>query len=192
MMSVSVVVCFFFFSSRRGHTRLQGDWSSDVCSSDLCPRRQVNHARERALREQNKSRRMKRPVCVQAVEVKWGHSEAPLRLVSPSCMARKQLGRVVAQCHGRRLGPLTLELTELRGSLFPVPSLRLNPGCGGLRHRPCSDPRKVTRVVITGCWRFVFATSIADISAGISLVLGRKFVDWLPVASPVAGSSVVW
>src|SRR5256885_4214594 len=28
-------LCFFFFSSRRRHTRLQGDWSSDVCSSDL-------------------------------------------------------------------------------------------------------------------------------------------------------------
>src|SRR5256885_13159991 len=29
---------FFFFSSRRRHTRLQGDWSSDVCSSDLYER----------------------------------------------------------------------------------------------------------------------------------------------------------
>src|SRR5437762_6326390 len=28
-------VCFFFFSSRRRHTRYIGDWSSDVCSSDL-------------------------------------------------------------------------------------------------------------------------------------------------------------
>src|ERR1022692_5055835 len=28
----------FFFSSRRRHTRLQGDWSSDVCSSDLVDR----------------------------------------------------------------------------------------------------------------------------------------------------------
>src|SRR5256885_11850632 len=28
----------FFFSSRRRHTRLQGDWSSDVCSSDLLER----------------------------------------------------------------------------------------------------------------------------------------------------------
>src|SRR5256885_6507939 len=28
----------FFFSSRRRHTRLQGDWSSDVCSSDLSHR----------------------------------------------------------------------------------------------------------------------------------------------------------
>src|SRR6266487_4047251 len=28
----------FFFSSRRRHTRWTGDWSSDVCSSDLCDR----------------------------------------------------------------------------------------------------------------------------------------------------------
>src|SRR5207245_10829262 len=27
--------CFFFFSSRRRHTRCYRDWSSDVCSSDL-------------------------------------------------------------------------------------------------------------------------------------------------------------
>src|SRR5437762_5403925 len=30
------VAGFFFFSSRRRHTRYIGDWSSDVCSSDLC------------------------------------------------------------------------------------------------------------------------------------------------------------
>src|SRR5437762_11346723 len=29
------VVFLFFFSSRRRHTRYIGDWSSDVCSSDL-------------------------------------------------------------------------------------------------------------------------------------------------------------
>src|SRR5699024_12200693 len=28
-------VSFFFFSSRRRHTRSKRDWSSDVCSSDL-------------------------------------------------------------------------------------------------------------------------------------------------------------
>src|SRR5437762_9054202 len=28
-------ICCFFFSSRRRHTRYIGDWSSDVCSSDL-------------------------------------------------------------------------------------------------------------------------------------------------------------
>src|SRR5256885_8069915 len=31
----SGIFAVFFFSSRRRHTRLQGDWSSDVCSSDL-------------------------------------------------------------------------------------------------------------------------------------------------------------
>src|SRR2546422_6727191 len=29
---------FFFFSSRRRHTRCSRDWSSDVCSSDLAAR----------------------------------------------------------------------------------------------------------------------------------------------------------
>src|SRR5438094_3684028 len=39
-MLIVVVYCFFFFfSSRRRHTRSYGDWSSDVCSSDL-----ENHA----------------------------------------------------------------------------------------------------------------------------------------------------
>src|SRR5437762_13595226 len=30
-----LLIRFFFFSSRRRHTRYIGDWSSDVCSSDL-------------------------------------------------------------------------------------------------------------------------------------------------------------
>src|SRR5215510_12612862 len=34
------LVSFFFFSSRRRHTRWPRDWSSDVCSSDLLG---VNH-----------------------------------------------------------------------------------------------------------------------------------------------------
>src|SRR5256885_7402937 len=38
--------CYFFFSSRRRHTRLQGDWSSDVCSSDLThPRAPLSNRR---------------------------------------------------------------------------------------------------------------------------------------------------
>src|SRR3712207_9193884 len=39
--------CYFFFSSRRRHTRYWRDWSSDVCSSDLAggrgrPQRQAD------------------------------------------------------------------------------------------------------------------------------------------------------
>src|SRR4051794_33434936 len=39
-----VVYFFFFFSSRRRHTRWTGDWSSDVCSSDLRSQPGVNSA----------------------------------------------------------------------------------------------------------------------------------------------------
>jgi len=35
MYSFIFVLFYFFFSSRRRHTRYIGDWSSDVCSSDL-------------------------------------------------------------------------------------------------------------------------------------------------------------
>src|SRR5262245_63034458 len=51
---VSFFVClsFFFFSSRRRHTRCLSDWSSDVCSSDLASR-----SRER-LREQLREHRL--------------------------------------------------------------------------------------------------------------------------------------
>src|SRR5256885_340121 len=44
------VLVFFFFSSRRRHTRLQGDWSSDVCSSDLWTYRVVQPDRGAAVR----------------------------------------------------------------------------------------------------------------------------------------------
>src|SRR2546422_6283027 len=36
-----VAFVFFFFSSRRRHTRCSRDWSSDVCSSDLGRGRRV-------------------------------------------------------------------------------------------------------------------------------------------------------
>src|SRR5256885_10489605 len=44
----------FFFSSRRRHTRLQGDWSSDVCSSDL--RNPWQHAKQHSKPARNLSR----------------------------------------------------------------------------------------------------------------------------------------
>src|SRR3712207_4019585 len=48
-----VVRCFFFFSSRRRHTRYWRDWSSDVCSSDLtgAPRDQPWHTGDRVREE---------------------------------------------------------------------------------------------------------------------------------------------
>src|SRR5438093_4404756 len=40
MISLLFVLCseiIFFFSSKKRHTRLVSEWSSDVCSSDLPP-----------------------------------------------------------------------------------------------------------------------------------------------------------
>src|SRR5260370_10629135 len=51
---VLILDVFFFFSSRRRHTRFKCDWSSDVCSSDLSARRRRapwrrSHSRERCV-----------------------------------------------------------------------------------------------------------------------------------------------
>src|SRR5256886_7689421 len=46
--SMSYLSLFFFFSSRRRHTRFDCDWSSDVCSSDLEPDQRPS-ARPRAV-----------------------------------------------------------------------------------------------------------------------------------------------
>ena len=42
----SFFIFLFFFSSRRRHTRLRRDWSSDVCSSDLRAARLVDYMAE--------------------------------------------------------------------------------------------------------------------------------------------------
>src|SRR5256885_14232811 len=59
MRSMWGLVVFFFFSSRRRHTRLQGDWSSDVCSSDLGGKnlaKKANDRLEEILKDQDLSR----------------------------------------------------------------------------------------------------------------------------------------
>src|SRR2546427_9039919 len=48
LVAVHDAVWFFFFSSRRRHTRFDCDWSSDVCSSDV-PRPVVAQLRRAAV-----------------------------------------------------------------------------------------------------------------------------------------------
>src|SRR5690606_32163094 len=45
------VFVFFFFSSRRRHTRFSRDWSSDVCSSDLLSERERTYSAPLAIRQ---------------------------------------------------------------------------------------------------------------------------------------------
>src|SRR5205814_4949219 len=51
----------FFFSSRRRHTSCLSDWSSDVCSSDLRPRRRGPRARRRGRAGGARRTRLRRP-----------------------------------------------------------------------------------------------------------------------------------
>src|SRR2546427_2403338 len=44
LLNEVVAQLYFFFSSRRRHTRFDCDWSSDVCSSDLLQMRQILEA----------------------------------------------------------------------------------------------------------------------------------------------------
>src|SRR5882762_1766364 len=58
---------FFFFSSRRRHTRFKCDWSSDVCSSDLLARPKYRSNTSQPFRTTSKP-----PFCVQ----RWVKSQA--------------------------------------------------------------------------------------------------------------------
>src|SRR3712207_6894648 len=67
------VLVFFFFSSRRRHTRYWRDWSSDVCSSDLEHRRgEDQDARVRRVRRQ--------PAAVADAHVRQPEAHAAQRL----------------------------------------------------------------------------------------------------------------
>src|SRR5918993_2405715 len=50
-------LCFFFFSSRRRHTRYWRDWSSDVCSSDLADAANLSVSGGRFITETDDSNR---------------------------------------------------------------------------------------------------------------------------------------
>src|SRR5205809_7291754 len=74
---------FFFFSSRRRHTRCSRDWSSDVCSSDL-----ARSDRERDAREQRR-----------VAEV---HAHAAERDLAHGCaLDRSEERRVGKECRSR-------------------------------------------------------------------------------------------
>src|SRR5205807_2194644 len=111
----------FFFSSRRRHTRLQGDWSSDVCSSDLSHRHgAVGAARARAQRlragERRGGRRADRATSCH-IRRRSGGAAAGLLIVGPgTCqpyagwMLLRLLALVAAvQAPPRDAAPLTAD-----------------------------------------------------------------------------------
>src|SRR5439155_11463998 len=82
---------WFFFSSRRRHTRWPRDWSSDVCSSDLEPSRVPYRAKARGGRRQGRrgdARRMGH-----ASGQFWTDRETDGGARSCDGRARKEIGR---------------------------------------------------------------------------------------------------
>src|SRR5947209_15587045 len=71
--------CFFFFSSRRRHTRYWRDWSSDVCSSDLRLRCRLRSIRRRSCTGSRTGRSRAGP---------WPPSRSEERRVGKECRSR--------------------------------------------------------------------------------------------------------
>src|SRR5262245_65122798 len=106
---VSYTFCllgFFFFSSRRRHTRCLSDWSSDVCSSDLAELAvqqgdQVLPLRRRGCASSRRMRRYREPF---PALLRPGIGVAPVRLLSVR-RGRSEERRVGKECRdgaGRR------------------------------------------------------------------------------------------
>src|SRR5437867_10601879 len=86
---------FFFFSSRRRHTRSYGDWSSDVCSSDLDGNTPGLHLEQRlemaalGVRGLDSGEGETRPVRAEAGEDRVAHGQPPFDEIGrASCRER--------------------------------------------------------------------------------------------------------
>src|SRR5690348_17792964 len=91
------IMCFFFFSSRRRHTRWTGDWSSDVCSSDLTAFYFDNpnfRARE------GDTVPFKDTTVVVAARVNWANDFSP-KFVGRDSPQRSEERRVGKECRSR-------------------------------------------------------------------------------------------
>src|SRR5258705_569090 len=106
--SIILHVVFFFFSSRRRHTRCLSDWSSDVCSSDLTDEQAAAFERLHALA----ARGVFTTVVLHGVTGS-GKTELYLRLAD----AVRRSGRAVLMQIGRASGRERVEISGVAGSL---------------------------------------------------------------------------
>src|SRR5256885_128554 len=139
----------FFFSSRRRHTRLQGDWSSDVCSSDptlssslssritISPRRLESTSRSPRLRSRSSMRSMAASIC----SVLTGRLRSAI-LNEPSSLARSY--------SMRRPSFLTMAGKLTSGRSYVVKRLSQPPHWRRRRMKPPSSASRVSTTWVSG------------------------------------------
>src|SRR5699024_11937106 len=93
----SIKYSYFFFSSRRRHTRSKRDWSSDVCSSDLIlayAKGLVNLSCEQSLEE-----RIETIARLEQLTQTYAHNEGIVLEYAKGLFNLSKIGR--ASCRGR-------------------------------------------------------------------------------------------
>src|SRR5260221_10197572 len=130
--NIKSCVCYFFFSSRRRHTRSLCDWSSDVCSSDLfLPRELV------------RSRRGAKPVAVMLIDLdhfkrvndSFGHEAGDIVLKAIAALLKgKVRGSDIACRYGGEEFALILPETGLDAAVRRAEDIRLEIARLGLSH----------------------------------------------------------
>src|SRR2546430_11599844 len=101
MIGVAVrdLFLFFFFSSRRRHTRFDCDWSSDVCSSDL--RRRAAERKELRREYELKVQSGEWPIQETKVPLFPYQREGMLHLAFSERALRSEERRVGKECRSR-------------------------------------------------------------------------------------------
>src|SRR5256885_10519064 len=99
MVSRAMWCDYFFFSSRRRHTRLQGDWSSDVCSSDLVTQLATDTERE-IERFPKQSGAAAEPTLAREVSQAFDRAEAEAKALGDAYVSTEHLLLALADLKG--------------------------------------------------------------------------------------------
>src|SRR5690606_40018501 len=102
---------FFFFSSRRRHTRFSRDWSSDVCSSDLRVCKSCSPPSPRAINRAVQKRHTKRlqPLTVGIHVVHTNCEEKSGAVFGSANRCRFEIGRASCRERGTNTGAAEAE-----------------------------------------------------------------------------------
>src|SRR5438477_4503523 len=105
---------FFFFSSRRRHTRLTCDWSSDVCSSDLARAALVSDASDLGSKREEDENTALEPATVARAIDEHQREEAYDQVIDGYLL---QIGEELKTAEGPEAAGLQRRVSRLVGSL---------------------------------------------------------------------------